>query len=121
MEQRYVLGLAYQAGRNERITKGLDGARDAFPPDDLEKAAWEYGKGGREVGLFHADGTEGHVQIVESYIYRGPDWQMGDVVVKAGDWLLGGICDEAVWSLVKAGKLTGWSPQGRGRRRAPVS
>jgi hypothetical protein len=108
-EQHYVLGLAYQAG--------LDEHRDFFTADELEKAAWEFAKGARDVGIFHADDTIGHVQIVESYIYRGPNWTVGDTVIKAGDWLVGGICDDAAWRLVKERLVTGWSPQGSATRR----
>lgn len=117
-EQQYVLGLAYQAGQDPRIAKGADGGRDFFTPEELEKAAWSFMKGRPVVGLFHADGTEGHFQVTESYIYRGPDWpQTNNVVIKAGDWLIGGVCDAVAWSLVKSGKVTGFSPQGTATRR----
>lgn len=116
-EQRFVLGIAYQAGRADSITKGADGARDYFPPEELEKAAHAYARGDRSIGLFHIDGTEGHAEVVESYIYRGPDWLVGDVIVKSGDWLIGAVLDEPAWQLYKADKITGWSPQGRARRR----
>lgn len=121
-EQRYVLGVAYQAGPDPRIAKGADGARDYFSADELEKAAFSFIPGGAEVGLFHADGTVGHAQVVESYIYRGPDWDLGDgVIVKAGDWLVGAILDDIAWDLYKSGHVTGWSPQGQARRRTPRS
>lgn len=116
-EQRFVLGLAYQAGRDPRIKKGADGGRDFFTREELEKACWSFLPGGAQVGLFHADGTLGHMKVTESYIYRGPDWDQGNgVVIKAGDWLIGGICDEIAWNLVKSGKVTGFSPQGVARR-----
>lgn len=120
-EQRYVLGLAYQAGKDPRISKGADGARDYFTAEELEKAAWAYGASPRSVGIWHEDGTEGHATVVESYIWRGPDWEIGDVIVKAGDWLLGAVLDDTAWSLHKAGHVTGWSPQGRTRRRKPTT
>lgn len=121
-ENRFVLGVAYQAGRDPRIQKGADGGRDYFEPEELEKAAWWYASHGREVGTDHTDGTTGAGTVVESYIYRGPDWVMKDtageeVIVKSGDWLLGAILDDAAWEAYKAGRFTGWSPQGSGRRR----
>lgn len=121
-EQRYVLGVAYQAGPDPRIAVGADGHRDYFTAEELEKAAWSFLKeGGMQHGLLHFDGTEGAARTVESYIYRGPDWDIGnDVVVKAGDWLIGAICDERAWQLVKSGKVTGFSPQGVAKRRAPT-
>lgn len=116
-EQRYVLGVAYQAGPDPRIQRGADGGRDYFTPEELEKAAWSFLKNGPAVGLFHANGTEGHATVVESYVWRGPDWDLGDgVVVKAGDWLVGAILDEVAWDLYKSGRVTGWSPQGSARR-----
>lgn len=119
MAEQFVLGVAYQAGRDQRITKGADGARDFFTEVELEKAAYSFLKdGGMQVGLFHADGTEGHAQIVESYIYRGPDWKQPDgSVIKKGDWLLGAKLDDTAWRLVTEGHITGWSPQGTATRR----
>lgn len=117
-EKRYLLGIAYQAGPDPRIKRGADGGRDFFTPDELEKAAWKFAGSTRDVGTDHEDGTTGAAQVVESYIYRGPDWDVGDgVIVKAGDWLLGTVLDEPSWQLYKAGKFTGFSPQGSAIRR----
>ncbi|MEW2301980.1 XkdF-like putative serine protease domain-containing protein [Streptomyces sp. NPDC006655] len=121
--QRYLLGVAYQAGPDPMIKRGADGGRDYFSPAELEKAAWSFLPGGAQVGLFHGpDNTIGHFTVTESYIYRGPDWDLGDgTVVKAGDWLVGGICDEVAWQLYKSGQVTGFSPQGSARRVTPRS
>jgi len=119
--QRYVLGIAYQAGPDPRIAKGADGGRDYFDAAELEKAAWSFLRNGPRVGLFHLDGTDadgGAAQVVESYIYRGPDWDLGDgIVAKSGDWLVGAILSPKAWNMHLAGKLSGWSPQGTARRR----
>lgn len=117
-EQRYVLGVAYQAGPDPKIQRGADGGRDYFTAEELEKAAWSFLRKGRAVGLFHADGTEGAAEIVESYVYRGPDWDLGDgVVVRKGDWLIGAVLEEPAWDLYKRGAISGWSPQGSAKRR----
>lgn len=118
--QRYVLGIAYQAGRDPNIRKGVDGGRDYFTAEQLEKAAWSYARNGLDNGLYHADGTRAGT-TVESYIWRGNDWPVtgpdGTVtVVKAGDWLVGAILNEHGWDLYQSGELTGWSPQGTARR-----
>jgi hypothetical protein len=119
--QRYVLGIAYQAGPDPRIATGADGSRDFFTPDELEKAAWEFNKSSRSIGIHHVDGTEGHADVVESYIWRGPDWDLGDgVVVKAGDWLIGSVLDEPTWDRYEKGEFTGFSPQGTAKRRRPT-
>jgi len=118
-EARFILGLAYQAGRDPRIAKGADGARDFFTAEELEKACWSFLPGGAQVGLFHGpEETIGHFTVTENYIYRGPDWDQGNgVIIKAGDWLIGGICDAIAWGLVKSGRVTGFSPQGVAKRR----
>lgn len=123
-EQRFVLGIAYQAGNDPRIQKGADGHRDIFNEEELEKAAWSF-IGKQIVGIYHADGTEGHAVVKESYIYRGPDWPITDIlgndlIVKSGDWLIGAQLDEVAWKLYKQGLITGWSPQGAAKRR-PVT
>lgn len=122
---RFVLGLAYQAGRDPRIQKGADGGRDFFAPAALEKAAWSYLRQGAEVGLFHSDDPAaiGRATAVESYVYRNPvPWVVSDdLVVKKGDWVLGAILDPGAWELYKQGRITGWSPQGHARRITPGS
>lgn len=119
--QRYLLGIAYQAGPDPRIATGADGSRDFFNAAQLEKAAWEFAKSSRSIGMLHEDGSEGHADVVESYIYRGPDWDLGDgVVVKSGDWLIGTILDDIAWDLYKSGHFTGFSPQGTAKRIRPT-
>ncbi len=119
---RYVLGIAHQAGRDPRIGRGADGRRDYFEPETLEKAAWRFMGSAKDVGTEHVDGTTGQADVVESYIYRGPDWDLGDgVIVKSGDWLVGAILDEPAWNAYQRGEFTGWSIQGRARRRQPLA
>ncbi len=122
-ERRYTLGLAYPANRAD-VGKAQDGFRDFVGTDALEEAAWSFLRKGGKVGLQHRDGTEGHGEVAESYIYRGPDWHIkasdgSEQVIKAGDWLLSVVWDTPTWELIKAGGLNGFSPQGKARRRAP--
>lgn len=124
LEDRFVLGVAFKAGYYDGLRKGADGRRDVVAEDVIEKAAWQHlrEEGGRLSGIQHLDGTLGHAELVESYIYRGPDWLLKtvdgrDVVIEAGDWLVGYILDEPAWALAKAGKLNGFSAQGRVARR----
>lgn len=120
-EQRFLLGIAYRAGADPAIAKGQDGGRDFLTEAELEKAAFSYMKNGPRVGLFHLDGTDGDATatVVESYIYRNDEpWDLGGgLVVRKGDWLVGAILSPEAWQLYKAGKITGWSPQGVARRR----
>lgn len=121
-EQRYVLGIAYQAGPDARIMRGADGGRDYFTKAELEKASRAFMKSTRAIGINHEDGTVGAAEVVDSYTWPdgAPDWDVsgdGDVVVKSGDWLIGAVLDEHAWALYKSGKLTGFSPQGTAIRR----
>ncbi len=120
-EQRFVLGVAYQPGPDPQIAKGVDGGRDWFTEEELEKAAWSFLRNGPRVGAFHIDGTDeggGMATVVESYIHRGPDWDLGDgIVVRKGTWVIGAILDPRAWAAHKAGRINGWSPQGVARRR----
>lgn len=114
-EERYVLGIAYPANR-------VDGHDEFMTTDTVQKAAWGYVSKGGQIGLHHADGTVGHAEVVESYIYRGPDWTQtaadgSTQVVKSGDWLVGAVFDEPTWELIKSGQFTGWSIQGLAARR----
>lgn len=117
--QRFVLGIAYQAGPDPRIKRGVDGGRDWFSKEELERACWSYMRSGcPQINAFHVDGTEDCAEPVESFIWRWDDWDVGDgIVVKDGDWCLGAVLSPAMWELHKAGKVNGLSPQGTGRRR----
>jgi hypothetical protein len=120
-EQRFIVALAYQAGPDPRIQKGMDGGRDYFTAEELEKAADSFARNGMGGGTFHLEGTDAEFEPTRSWIHLGPDWTVtgpdGSVtVVKAGDWLVGGYLSPAAWELYKAGKITGLSPQGRARR-----
>lgn len=140
-EQRFVLGIAYQAGPDPRIAKGADGGRDFFTEAELEKACWSFMLNGQQHGMFHVDGTTGAGRPVENFIYRNPvPWVVSDdaqvckemarlaadaeecagpddLVVRKGDWCLGSILGDPAWRAVKAGKANGWSAQGTAHRR----
>ena len=123
-ERRYTLGVSYPAMKPD-VGVAQDGHIDFVGAEALEKTAWDWMTNHRNIGLFHKSGTEGHATVVESYIYRGPDWEVevdGDTyVIKAGDWLLGTVWDEYGWTLVKAGLVRGFSPQGGARRTTPTA
>lgn len=104
-EQRYTLGVAYPA-------KELDAHREFMNPEQLEKAAWTALAKGLRLGVMHKAGTDGAAQVVESYIYRGPRWEIAGQIVESGDWLVGAIWNEETWARIQAGELTGYSMQG---------
>jgi hypothetical protein len=102
------------------VGKARDGYRDFADAENVEQAAWDYLLKSRNVGLWHEDGTDGAGQVVESYIYRGPDWAVNDYVVKSGDWMVGIQWDEQTFPLIKSGKIGGVSMQGTARRSIPT-
>lgn len=121
---RFTLGVAYAANKVD-VAKARDGHRDFADPAALEQCAWDYLRKGAQIGLFHEQGTYGHADVVESYIYRGPDWEVtgvrGDTyLIKAGDWMLGAIWDELGFEAVQKQLVNGWSPQGRAKRLQPT-
>lgn len=118
-ERRYTLSVGYPANSAD-IMKSRDGHIDFASEDEIEKAAWGYMASGAKVGVFHAERTEGAGETVESYIYRGPDWEAAEgLVVKSGDWLIGTIWSEPAWEAIKRGDIRGTSMQGSAKRRAP--
>lgn len=117
-ERRYTLSMGYPAYSPD-VAVARDGHLDFASDNEVEQAAWGYLAKGGEVGMHHADGTEGAGRIVESYIYRGPDWQVGEQVIKSGDWLIGTIWSQSAWDAIKAGEIQGTSMQGTAKRKAP--
>lgn len=107
--QRYTLGLVYAPGD----PTSADAHGDYSTAEELERAAWRFARKGLAAsGIQHKSGTQGRGDVVESYIYRGPDWVIGDQIVKAGSWLMGCIWDEPTWAAIQGGKYTGLSLQG---------
>jgi len=119
--QRFVLGVAYPADC-------VDGHDEFMSAADVEQTAWDFLTDHRRLGFFHADGTEGHADVCESYIYRGPDWVTQDIdgneqVIKSGYWMLGARTDPAGFEVIVSEAADGWSMDGLAARRtvrAPV-
>jgi hypothetical protein len=123
--QRYTLCVAYPADKPD-VALAADGHRDFASKAALEDAAWTYLTKSPKVGLWHQDGTDGAGDVVESYIYRGPDWTVAAAdssqqVIKSGDWLLGIRWSPETWPMVRDGQGRGVSMQGSAKRRAPTA
>ena len=116
-DSHIAFGVAYPADT-------MDGHSEFMTADTVQKAATSFRKTG-QIGLHHADGTVGVGEVLESYIYRGPDWTTEGIdgqqqVIKSGDWLLGVQFDAPSWQKIRSGQVTGWSIQGIARRRRPT-
>ena len=121
-ERKYTLTMGYPANTLDAAV-ARDGHLDFASETEVEKAAWGFMQN-PQVGLRHQDGTEGAGQIVESYIYRGPDWPVeaangSTQVIKSGDWLIGTIWSDGAWDEIKSGRIAGTSMQGTAARRSP--
>jgi len=124
-----VLQAVFKAAPEQQVTIGLvypafakDGHGEYMTADELEHTAHHFLAKYRSVGLFHADGTEGHGTVVESWIHRGPDWVVKAIdgleyTIHAGDWCAAVQWDAVGWSVIKAGYADGFSFQGRARKR----
>jgi hypothetical protein len=108
-ERRYTLSVAYPA--NE-----VDAHGDTMTPEEIEKAAWEYMRKRRKVGLMHERGTDGAGDVVESYVWRLPDTEIHGEIVKTGSWLMGILWEPKAWERIKKGEIQGLSLQGMGRK-----
>lgn len=121
--RRYTLMVAYPVDMAD-VDVARDGFQDFASREEVEKACWSYMEKSRQVGAFHQDGTEGFGDLVENYIYRGPDWHLTaadgtDQVVKDGYWMWGVRWGEDGWNLIKSGEAKGASMQGGAKRRQP--
>lgn len=121
-ERRFTLTVAYPADKAD-VAVAADGHLDFASKAAVEDAAWGYMAKYRDVGAHHQEGTSGSGQLVESYIYRGPDWAIksgdSEIVIKSGDWLMGTIWPPEQWEKWKTGEYGGMSPQGGAKRRTP--
>lgn len=124
-ELRYTLAVAYPAMRADKAV-ATDGHIDFVSAEALAKTAWEFLKKG-EITMYHQPETGGHAEIVESYIWAGPDYEFTSPVnkekytVRKGDWVLACVWDEEGWAAVKSGLVNGFSPEGSARRVKPTA
>jgi hypothetical protein len=118
-KMRYTLGAVYAPGE-------VDFHGDTMTEAELEKAAWAFAKKDgltKRVGLMHQSGTDGAGDIVESYIYRGPEWKFKDTkgneqTIVPGTWMLGTVWTPESWTKIERGAVNGYSLQGVARKFA---
>lgn len=122
-EQRFTLSVVYPCSKAGEPEPDFHG--DVMTAIELEKSAWQYmSKGTDRIGLMHRPGTTGAGRVVESYIWRGPEWKLEKDAgglpqsVSPGDWVMGIIWNEDVWPTVKSGQMRGVSLQGAARKEA---
>jgi hypothetical protein len=121
-EQRYTLTVVYPC--SGKGTPEPDFHGDIMSEVELEKSAWGFmEKGTDRIGLMHRPGTSGAGKVVESYIWRAPEWKVKDMggneqSVSPGDWVMGIVWTPEAWTAIKNGQITGVSLQGAARKEA---
>jgi hypothetical protein len=105
-EQRYVLGIVLEPDV-------VDAQQDTYSAGEVRQAAERFMEQFRNVGLMHKEFVNEQVKILESYV-APTDFRMGDgqneLLVRKGTWLMAvRVLDDALWSQVKDGGLTGFS------------
>lgn len=109
-EQKYVLGIVLEPDI-------VDAQKDTYTAEEIRGAFEKYAEEYRNVGLMHKQVINEKVSIVENYISPA-DFQMGDVLIKKGTWLMGvRVNDPTLWAACKEGSITGFSIGGSAIRK----
>jgi hypothetical protein len=111
-EDRYTLSIAYPVDE-------VDAHGETADARTVEEAAWYYLRRGGKVGYMHDESPdyEEAGDVVESYVYRGPKWNIGGEEVDPGDWLVGVLWKPEYWERIKSGEMTGLSLHGVAQRK----
>ena len=81
----------------------------------VRKNSHDYMANFRQIGLQHGRMVTGKVAILESYI-APVDFEFAGARIRQGTWMMGvRVQDDGLWSMIKAGELTGFSIGGWGR------
>lgn len=111
-ERRLVTGPVVIPGR-------ADGQRDVFTPEAVEQVAFDFlAKHNKTtaLGVQHSLFPPG-MRLVESWITKSA-WDVGGRTMPEGTWMMTvHVEDDALWSDVKKGLLTGFSIAGKGAGR----
>lgn len=109
-EERFTLGIVLEPDV-------VDSQMDTYDAATIRAAAHGYMEHFGELGLQHQEKVTGRLKVLESYI-APVDMQIGEVLVKAGTWLMGiRFVDDDLWAAVKDGSLTGLSIGGSALRQ----
>lgn len=112
-EERYVLGIVLEP---QDPDCPLDSQGDVYTAETIRRAAHLFMEEYRNIGLQHSGLVNDKVKILETWIQH-EDTVIGGQNVKAGSWLMAvRVIDDQLWEDVKAGRLTGFSIGGTGKR-----
>ena len=117
------LTLRKDLGAEKRIATGpviipetTDGHGDRFTVEAVENAAGSFLSNYRtatKMGVEHQMFPPG-IDLWESWVTKSA-WTVGDRTFPEGTWMMSVRLDESRWADVKAGRLRGFSPGGKGK------
>lgn len=116
-EQQLVFGWL-SVSQDKDGSAIIDKQGDVIPPDELEKAAYDFVLYARRAGEMHKR-TEGIGRLVESVIMTVEKQQVMGIppnTVPVGWWVGFKIDDPGVWAKVKSGEYRAFSIGGSGQR-----
>ena len=106
-ETHYVTGIVYEPMAEDTHGNYMTEA-------EIEKAAHWFAKNGNMVDLQHSFEPLDGASVVESWIAKA-DFEIEGQTVRKGTWLMTvEVSDEAVWSGIEKGNITGFSMGGIG-------
>ena len=108
-DERYVLGVVL-------VPEQVDAQGDIYSHEEVRQAAHLFMEEFGGLGLMHQLRVNDQVKVLESYL-APTDFQIGEVVVPRGTWLLAvRVLSDELWQRVRNGELTGFSIGGSARR-----
>ena len=108
-DERYVLGIVLEP-------EVVDAQGDIYSAEEIRAAAHRFMEEFGGLGLMHRLRVNDQVKVLESFL-APTDFQLGDVQVRRGTWLLAvRVLSDELWTKVAEGELTGFSIGGSARR-----
>jgi DNA adenine methylase len=109
-DERFVLGIVLEP-------ETVDAQGDIYSAEEIRQAAHRFMEEFGGLGLMHRLAVNDQVKVLESYL-APIDFDLGEVKVKKGTWLLGvRVLSDELWGAVKDGGLTGFSIGGHARKQ----
>ena len=107
-EKRLVTGVVLEPFK-------VDTQGDWETPEDIEKAMLSFMENSRPIGFMHSEMNR-KLRLIENYL-APTDMTLGKQFIVKGSWIMTTkVYDDEIWQLIKAGKITGYSIAGRGKR-----
>ncbi len=117
-EERFALGIVLEPndGDGKGIPLDPDTQDDIYSAEEVRAAAHKFMQEFRNTGVMHTELANDRIKILESYIAPS-ELTVSGTKIRQGTWLMAvRVVDDALWSKVKRGELTGFSIGGSALR-----